>query len=104
MGKGFDLSAPCGALAPVAHIGHPTKGSIELQVNGAIRQSADLDDLIWSVPEIVAELSRFVELRPGDLIMTGTPAGVGPVQAGERIVGKNAGVGSVVGSYAASAP
>ena len=82
MAKGFDRSAPVGALKP----GVPaTKGSITLTVDGETRQSGDLSMMIRSVPEIIATLSTFVELAPGDLIFTGTPAGVGPIQRGQTI-------------------
>jgi fumarylpyruvate hydrolase len=93
MGKGFDHSAPVGTIAPVAAIGHPQDARISLTVNGELRQSASIADMTWSVAEIVAELSRFVALKPGDLIMTGTPAGVGPLGRGDRLVGEIAGVG-----------
>ena len=102
LGKAFDRSAPCSAVVPAAAIGHPSSGSIQLDVNGATRQDADLRDLIWSVPEIIAELSRFVRLEPGDLIMTGTPAGIGPVHPGDELVGSLEGVGTVTVRYRAS--
>lgn len=85
MAKGFDQSAPLSALAPAAQIGHPASGSIWLSVNGAERQRGDLDQMTWSVAEIIAHLSRFVALAPGDLIFTGTPAGVGSLQKGDRV-------------------
>lgn len=87
LSKGFDNSAPLGALAPAARIGHPAAGRISLAVNGAVRQDADLSEMIWSVAEIVAILSSFVRLEPGDLIFTGTPAGVGPIVAGDHVTG-----------------
>ncbi|MFM9012134.1 MAG: fumarylacetoacetate hydrolase family protein [Gemmatimonadota bacterium] len=83
--KGFDHSATLGPLHPVSAVGHPARGRIWLSVNGALRQDADLSTLIWSVPEVNASLSRLFEVRPGDLIYTGTPAGVGAVQRGDRI-------------------
>ena len=83
-GKDFDESAPCSELVPAAKIGHPSKGAIWLNVNGKQRQKADLGDMIWSVPEQIAYLSEYYTLEPGDLIFTGTPAGVGPVKAGRR--------------------
>ncbi len=95
MAKGFDHSAPIGTIAPAAEIGHPKAGRIGLTVNGAARQDADLADMIWSVPEIVAHLSSLVRLEPGDLIFTGTPAGVGPVTRGDVLVGEIVGVGRV---------
>jgi fumarylpyruvate hydrolase len=95
MSKGFDLSAPIGPIQPAAKIGHPSKGRIALTVNGAVKQDGDLADLIWSVPEIIAALSTYVALAPGDLIFTGTPAGVGPLVKGDVLVGEIAGVGEV---------
>ncbi len=95
MGKGFDQSAPCGTLRRAADIGHPDKGSVTLSVNGALRQKGDLADLIWSVSETISYLSGLVELQPGDLIYTGTPEGVGPVVAGDRLEGAVEGVGSI---------
>ena len=85
--KGFDHSAPLSAIRRVADVGHPERGSIWLEVNGEARQRADLSEMIWDVPEIIAELSTLFELRPGDLIFTGTPAGVGPLQPGDSLVG-----------------
>ncbi len=99
IGKGFDESAPCGSIRSAAEIGHPTTGAVTLDVNGARRQQADLADLIWSVPEIISYLSRFVRLAPGDLIMTGTPAGVGSVQPGDSLRGAVEGVGNVTITY-----
>ncbi|MBA8989601.1 fumarylpyruvate hydrolase [Curtobacterium pusillum] len=92
--KGFDASAPIGELVPAADV-DPASGPIELRVNGALRQSGDLADQIWSVAETVAELSRFVALAPGDLLMTGTPEGVGALERGDTLEGTIAGVGSV---------
>ena len=95
MGKGFDLSAPCSAIRRAADIGHPDKGSVHLTVNGDLRQQGDLNDLIWSVSETISYLSGLVELKPGDLIYTGTPEGVGPVVAGDRLEGSVEGVGTL---------
>ncbi|KAA0682836.1 fumarylacetoacetate hydrolase family protein [Roseomonas genomospecies 6] len=95
MGKGFDQSAPCGTLRRAADIGHPDKGAVTLSVNGAPRQKGDLSDLIWSVSETISYLSGLVELQPGDLIYTGTPEGVGPVVAGDRLEGAVEGVGTI---------
>lgn len=78
-GKAFDFSAPCAALHPATRIGHPSNGAISLTVNGQPRQQGDLADLIWNVPETIAYLSTLFALQSGDLIFTGTPAGVGPV-------------------------
>jgi fumarylpyruvate hydrolase len=85
-GKSFDHSAPCGPIYPVSKVGHPAAGAITLAVNGSEHQRGDLKEMIWNVPEIVAQLSRQMLLRTGDLIMTGTPAGVGPVVPGDVIV------------------
>jgi fumarylpyruvate hydrolase len=84
-GKDFDEAAPCSALAPAAKIGHPASGAIRLQVNGKERQKSDLSEMIWSVPEQIEYLSHFYTLEPGDLIYSGTPAGVGPVQPGDEL-------------------
>lgn len=83
--KAFDDSAPIGALMPASQSGHLKAGSIQLSVNGETKQSADLSEMIWNVPEIVAELSRAWALKPGDLIFTGTPSGVGPLQRGDAV-------------------
>jgi fumarylpyruvate hydrolase len=85
--KGFDRSAVISAITPAAQSGHLRSGRIWLKVNGQLRQQSDLSELIWSVPEIIAELSTFFELQPGDLIYTGTPAGVGALKPGDRIEG-----------------
>jgi fumarylpyruvate hydrolase len=95
MGKGFDRSAPCSEIQPAASIGHPADGAIWLKVNGAEKQSGDLADMIWNVPESIAYLSGLVELAPGDLIMTGTPSGVGAVVAGDAIEVHVDGVGDL---------
>jgi len=100
MGKAFDHSAPCTALKAVAQVGHPAKGAIWLKVNGEVKQTGDLADLIWNIPETISYLSHLVTLRPGDIIMSGTPAGVGPVQRGDRLEGHVEGVGDLVVSYA----
>jgi len=91
--KGFDHSAPVTAIVPVAKSGHPAAGRIWLGVNGKPRQQGDLSDMIWKVPEIIAELSSWFELFPGDLIFTGTPAGVGPLVPGDRVRGGVDGIG-----------
>jgi len=85
IGKSFDQSAPCSALQPAASIGHPSRGKIWLSVNGTIRQQGDLSEMIWNVPEIIAKLSQQVGLAAGDLIMTGTPAGVAALVPGDRV-------------------
>ncbi len=95
MGKGFDHSAPIGTLIPASKLADPTKGKIELKVNGAVRQVSDLSLLIWSVAETIAYLSKLVTLAPGDLIYTGTPEGVAAVQRGDVLEGVVEGVGTV---------
>jgi fumarylpyruvate hydrolase len=85
MAKGFDASGPSSAIVPAAQIGHPDAGRIHLEVNGEPRQQGDLSDQIWSVPEIIAALSRTITLKAGDLIFTGTPAGVGPLAHGDVV-------------------
>ena len=95
IGKDFENSAVIGPIRLADEIGHPADGRIQLSVNGELRQDSDLDQLIWSVPEIVSHLSRYYRLEPGDLIYTGTPDGVGPVGPGDRIAGSIAGVGEI---------
>jgi fumarylpyruvate hydrolase len=85
--KGFDASAPCSPVFPVEVVGHPAKGRIWLKVNGEVKQRGDLRDLIWSIPEVISAISRAVALAPGDLIYSGTPAGVGPMQPGDVVTG-----------------
>ena len=99
MAKGFDRSALLGAICPVAAIGHPDAGAIWLRINGELRQEGDLAQQIWKVPETIAYLSTLVALRAGDLIMTGTPAGVGPVRRGDRLEGHIDGVGDLTVTY-----
>jgi fumarylpyruvate hydrolase len=86
MAKGFDNSAVIGVLHPVSEVGHPTSGAVNCTVDGEARQSGDLTQMIWSVPEIIATLSKLVTLEAGDVIMTGTPSGVGPIAAGQTCV------------------
>jgi fumarylpyruvate hydrolase len=95
IGKAFDASAPCGALRPASEIGHPSKGRIALSVNGKVRQEGDLSQMIWNVPEVIGKLSEMVALAPGDIIMTGTPAGVGATVAGDRLEAEIAGIGKL---------
>ena len=85
--KGFDHAAPITAIHRVGDVGHLERGAIWIEVNGTMRQHGDLSEMIWSVPEIIAELSTYFELRPGDLVFTGTPAGVGRVVRGDSLVG-----------------
>lgn len=85
IGKSFDQSAPCGAIRPASEIGHPSKGKIWLSVNGTERQKGDLSEMIWNVAEIISKLSLQVSLGAGDLILTGTPAGVAALSPGDNI-------------------
>lgn len=87
VGKAFEGSAPCGPIVPIAATGPMDSGAIRLEVNGELRQSGDLNQLIWKVPEIIAYLSGLFTLAPGDLIFSGTPAGVGPVRRGDELRG-----------------
>jgi fumarylpyruvate hydrolase len=91
-GKNVEASSPLGLIHRVADVGHPTTGSIALTVNGESRQSADLADLIWPVADVIAFLSACYRLEPGDLIYTGTPAGVGPVVSGDKLMVEIAGL------------
>jgi len=95
MGKAFDQSAPISPIVPASRIGHPQRGAITLAVNSQPRQHGDLADMIWPVADIIANLSGYVTLLPGDLIFTGTPAGVGKVERGDRLEGAVEGVGSL---------
>jgi fumarylpyruvate hydrolase len=92
MAKAFDFSAPCSAIALKTRTGVVAKGKMECRVNGQLRQSGDLDGMIWGVPQIIHYLSRQVEVCAGDLIFTGTPAGVGPVVKGDKIEATIAGL------------
>ncbi len=94
-GKAFDNSAPMGEITPVDQCGHIDKGHIWLDVNGERRQDGNINQLIWSIPEVIAHLTQSIALAPGDLIMTGTPAGVGPVVAGDRLCGGIDGLASL---------
>lgn len=94
-GKAFDHSAPCGTIHRAADVGHPAKGRIRLAVNGEVRQDSDLSAMIYSVPQIVSRMSSLFELAPGDIIYTGTPAGVGPVVPGDVMVGMIEGLGTL---------
>lgn len=94
-GKAFDKSAPIAALHRVSKVGHPAKGRIWLAVNGKVRQDQDISDLIWSIPEVISICSRSMALAPGDLIMTGTPAGVGAIVPGDVITGGVDGLGGI---------
>ncbi|MCX7157376.1 MAG: fumarylacetoacetate hydrolase family protein [Rhodocyclales bacterium] len=95
LGKDFEKSAVCSEIVPIGNLGVLAAGAINLQVNGETRQSADIAQLIWNIPELLADLSKFYHLEPGDLIYTGTPEGVGPVKPGDRITGHVDGVGDI---------
>jgi fumarylpyruvate hydrolase len=95
LGKDVEASAPVSAIAPAAAIGHPKRAGIFLTQNGVTRQQSNISELVWSVPEIIAHLSGFYHLGPGDLIFTGTPAGVGPVAPGDRLEASIEGVGAL---------
>lgn len=100
IGKSFDQSAPVGALRPASDIGHPAKGKIWLSVNGTEKQKGDLSEMIWNVPEIIAKLSLQVSLGAGDIIMTGTPAGVAALQPGDKVEAGIDGIGTLKVSIA----
>ena len=95
LGKDFEESSVMSEIVPVEEVGHPSEGSIELRVNGVVKQSSDLSLLIHDVSAIIAHLSQFYHLQPGDLIYTGTPEGVGPVVPGDRIEGSIQGIGTI---------
>ena len=95
VGKSFEASAPCSPLVPASRIGHPDRGAVWLDVNGTRRQTGDLSQLIWTVPETIAYLSGLFTLAAGDLVMTGTPAGVGAVRRGDVMKGGVEGVGEI---------
>ena len=95
IGKAFERSGPCGPLHPVSEVGHPAKGLVQLKVNGKVVQTGDLDQMIWKVQEMIAYLSDYFELAAGDVIMSGTPSGVGPVQKGDKLEVTIEGVGDL---------
>lgn len=95
IGKAFEMSAPAGPIMPVSQVGHPDQGEIWLKVNDEVRQTGDLNQMIWKTPEMISILSTLFTLQPGDVILTGTPAGVGPVQRGDRMHCHVAGVGDL---------
>jgi len=95
LGKAADLSGPVGPVHPAARLGHPAKGAISLSVDGTVRQSGDLSDMIWSVAEQISYLSSYFELAPGDVIFSGTPEGVGAVAQGQTMVGSIEGLGEI---------
>lgn len=95
IGKAFERSAPVGLIRTVADIGHLADGRIELRVNGEVRQAGDLNQMIWKVPEMISYLSAYFEMAAGDVILSGTPAGVGPVRRGDILEGAVAGLDSL---------
>ena len=100
--KSFDHSAPCGPIYPVEQVGHPSTGKIRLEVDGVARQDSDLSLMIWRTPEIIATLSKYYSLEPGDVIMTGTPHGVGAVLPGNVLVGSIERLGALTVTIGAS--
>ena len=94
-GKGFDHSAPVAPLRRVEEVGHPARGRIWLAVDGQVKQDSDIAELIWPVPDVISIASRSMELRPGDLIMTGTPEGVGKIERGQVVTGGIDGLGDI---------
>jgi fumarylpyruvate hydrolase len=95
IGKAFERSGPCGPLHPVSAVGHLDQGRVELKVNGEVRQEGDLNQMIWKVPEMISYLSKYFELTAGDVIMSGTPAGVAAVEKGDVMVMSIEGLGSM---------
>ncbi|ALJ11362.1 fumarylacetoacetate hydrolase family protein [Sphingopyxis macrogoltabida] len=100
MAKGFDHSAVISPIRPAAEVGHPANARIWLSVNGELRQEGDIADMIWPVADIIGELSTYVELKAGDLIYTGTPAGVGRIVAGDLVEGGIDGIGTIANRFA----
>jgi len=96
LGKAADTSGPVGPIHPAARVGHPARGRISLAVDGVVRQSGDLADMIWSVAEQVSYLSGYFEVQPGDVIFSGTPEGVGPVVRGQTMTAAVEGLGEIV--------
>jgi fumarylpyruvate hydrolase len=99
MGKSFDESAPASPIRAASEIGHPSKGKIWVKVNGQVKQEGDISQMIWSVPEQINYLSSLITLQAGDLIFSGTPAGVGPIKAGDKLEGHVDGVGELMVTY-----
>ena len=95
MAKGFDQSAPISPITENPEMSNLSKVQISLSLNGEVRQNSTLDEMIWSVPEIISELSKFYELQPGDLIFTGTPSGVSAAVAGDRLSAEISGIGDL---------
>ncbi|MHA1549219.1 MAG: fumarylacetoacetate hydrolase family protein [Alphaproteobacteria bacterium] len=95
IGKAFENSAPCTEIVPVEQTGHLSGGAIWLKIDGDVRQEGDLNQMIWKIPEMISYLSELFTLRAGDIILTGTPSGVGPVKRGDRLQGHVEGVGDL---------
>ena len=95
IGKAFEHSGPCGPIHAAADLGHPDQGRVELKVNGEVKQEGDLNQMIWKVPEMISYLSEYFELAAGDVILSGTPAGVGPVERGDVMTLSIEGLGSL---------
>jgi fumarylpyruvate hydrolase len=95
VGKAFECAAPCAEIVPASQIGHPQQGAVWLKANGELRQEGDLNQLIWKVPEVISYLSGLFTLAPGDLIYSGTPAGVGSTRRGDVLHGGVEGVGEI---------
>lgn len=95
IGKAFERSAPIGPLKRVSEVGHPDQGRISLHVNGELRQDGDLNQMIWKVPEMINYLSQYYDIAAGDIIMAGTPSGVGPIERGDTMVGEIEGLGTL---------
>lgn len=95
IGKAFERSAPVGIINTAAAIGHPVEGRVELKVNGAVKQEGDLNQMIWKVPEMISYLSEYFKLAAGDVILSGTPSGVGPVEKGDVMEVMIEGVGTM---------
>lgn len=93
--KAFERSGPVGKLKPVSEVGHPDSGRIALKVNGALKQEGDMNQMIWKVPEMISYLSAYFELQAGDIIMSGTPSGVGPVVRGDTMEAMIEGLGTL---------
>lgn len=102
MGKSFDESCPITAVQPASKIGHPKSGAIWVKVNGVTKQTGDLNQQIWQIDEAISYLSQYVTLEPGDIIMNGTPAGVGPCVAGDTLTGHCDHVGDISITYSAA--
>ena len=96
IGKAFEKSAPMGPIIPASDLGHPVQGLINLKVNGVLKQKGDLNQMIWKTADIISYLSTYYELAAGDLIMSGTPAGVGPIVKGDIMTGSISGMGELI--------